>query len=126
MELCVNREKLKIDMDRDKYSLLESANALYLLAARRARTLVGYLFAFVLPHFHYKSSGEVALTDMYWVRPEERNGIGRKLFDRFESDMRKRGTVVQLVTSCKVSHDHTRFFELLGWQHTDNTLVRFL
>lgn len=111
-------------MDRERYEATEKAGMLYVLAARRDGRLVGYLLAFILPHFHYRSSGEVAATDMYWVQPEERNGVGLKLFVRFEEDMKQRG-VTQMVTSCKLSHDHTEFFKLLGWRHTDNTFVRF-
>jgi hypothetical protein len=125
-ELCVNPQKLKIDVDKERYEQLEKLNMLYVLTARRGKAgrLVGYIMAFILPHFHYKSSGEIASTDMYWVKPEERHGIGLKLFVRFEQDMKARG-VVQMLTSCKVHQDHSKFLKLLDWQHTDETFCKF-
>jgi hypothetical protein len=125
-ELCVNPEKLKIDIDKPRYAQLEALRMLYVLTARRGQAgrLIGYLMAFILPHFHYKSSGEVAATDMYWVNPKERTGVGLKLFLRFEEDMKARG-VVQIITSCKTHQDHSALLKLLDWQHTDNTFCKF-
>jgi hypothetical protein len=123
--LCVDPQRLRMDLDLERYGKLWEAGALYVLGARCNGKLLGYLIAFVLPHFHYKSAGNMGMTDMYWVDPQARRGVGLKLFARFERDMRKRG-VVQLVTSCKVHDDHTLFFESLDWRHTDNTFCKFL
>lgn len=123
--LCIDPEKLKLDPDYQRYAKLEELGALYLLVARRDGRMIGYIMVFILPHMHYKTSGEVAMTDMYWTDPKERNGVGLKLFVRFEADMRRRG-VTQMMTSCKTSEDHTKFLQLLDWKHTDNTLSKFV
>jgi hypothetical protein len=125
LELCVNREKLKIDLDKERYAQLEKLKMFYLVTARQDAKLVGYLMSFVMPHFHYKSSGEQAVTDMYWMHPDDRHGMGLKLFLRWERDMRARG-VTMMITSCKIAHDQTPFLKALDWVHTDNTLCKFL
>lgn len=114
-----------MDIDVPRYEGMERADILYLLTARAAGKIVGYLMAFVNPHFHYKSSGCMSFTDMYWTLPEFRNGTGLRLFLRWEKDMRDLG-VCQLITSTKLHQDHGRFLEKLGFVWTDKTLVKVL
>lgn len=124
-EIAVNQEKIVMDVDGERYAEMEKMNLLYLLSARAAGKMIGYLMAFVNPHFHYKSAGCMSFTDMYWVRPEFRNGTGLRLFVRWEADMRKLG-VCQLITSTKLHQDHSRLLEALGFVWTDKTLVKVL
>lgn len=125
MELAVSQDRIKIDIDYDRYAAMEQAGFMYILSARKAGKIVGYLMAFLMPHFHYKSSGVMALTDMFYVLPEHRNGVGANLFIEWEKDMRKLG-VVNMITSCKVHEDHTRLFELLGFKWTDKTFQKVI
>jgi ribosomal protein S18 acetylase RimI-like enzyme len=124
-ELALNQEKIPMDLDRERYETLEKAEMLFVLTVRDDEKIVGYLVAFPMSHPHYKSSGLFALTDMYWVAPEYRHGIGTKLFIEFEQRMRKRG-VVQIMTGCKRHQDHTALFEALGWTNSDLTFVKVL
>jgi hypothetical protein len=124
-ELAVNQERIVMDIDESRYAKMEELDMLYLLGARDGENLVGYLMAFLMPHFHYKSSGKMAVTDMYWVRPEYRNGLGLRMFVEFEKRMREL-KVVQMITSCKVHQDHSRLFELLGWTWTDKTFCKVI
>lgn len=124
-ELAVNQDKIVMDIDEPRYAGMEKMNLLYLLSARVSGRMVGYLMAFVMPHFHYKSAGCMSFTDMYYTLPQYRNGTGLKLALRWEKDMRERG-VCQLITSTKRHQDHTRFWELLGFVWTDNTLMKVL
>lgn len=124
-ELAVNQEKIVIDIDEPRYATMDEVGMLYILTARAGGRLVGYLMAFLMPHFHYKSAGTMAVTDMYFVLPEFRSGTGLRLFVEFERRMREL-KVVQMITSCKVHQDHSRLFELLGWTWTDKTFVKVI
>lgn len=124
-ELAVNQHAIKIDLDREKYSNLDKQDMLHVVTVRAGETLVGYAIAFLMPHMHYKSSGPMAMTDMYFVLPEFRNGAGLKLFREYERTLREKG-IRQAITSCKVHQDHQAFLEALGWTWTDKTFIKLL
>jgi len=124
-ELARFQEQIPMKCDRERYLALEKAGALLLLTARAGGTLVGYFVAFMFPHLHYAGSGVWGMTDMYFVRPEYRQGTGLKLFLAFEQALRDRGCV-QAVTSCKIHEDHSELLQKLGWQWTDKTFQKHL
>lgn len=125
-ELALNQDKIQMDLDADAYQRLEDAGRLFVLTARVDGKLVGYLVAFPVPnHLHYKSAGPMCLTDMYFVLPEWRNGVGVKLFTEFEKRMRTRG-VVQIMTGCKRHQDHSKLLEIIGWENSDLTFIKVL
>ena len=124
-ELAVFQDKYKPDVDYWRYLKMHELGIIDILAARVSGRLVGYVVAFLQVHLHYKSAGTMAYTDMYFVLPEFRKGVGLRLFVEFEKRMKAKG-VVQLMTSCKVEHDRTEFFEKLGWAHTDNTFAKYI
>lgn len=124
-ELALNQSKIPMDLDRDRYQMMEKSGILFVLTARLNGHLIGYLVAFPMTHPHYKSAGLMALTDMYYVMPKHRRGVGVKLFTEFERRMRKRGAV-QLMTGCKKHQDHTRMLEGMGWTNSDLTFVKVL
>lgn len=124
-ELAVNQGKIKMDLDEQKYQALEDAKILFVLTVRDHGYLIGYLVAFVMPHMHYKSAGLMALTDMYFIRPQSRRGCGARMFVEFEKRMKARG-VVQIMTGCKKHQDHTKLLHALGWKDTDITFIKVL
>lgn len=124
-ELALNQDPIPLDCDVEGYAALDNLGKLQILSARVDGKLVGYIMYFLHSHLHYKSTGLMALTDMYFVLPEYRRGTGLKLFREWERILKERG-IVQAITSCKVHEDHTEFFEKLGWTHSDNTFVKVL
>lgn len=124
-ELALNQDKIKMDLDAERYQKLEDLGMLFVLTVRQDQKLMGYLVAFLQAHPHYKSAGTMALTDMYWVSPDVRNGVGALLFIKFEKLMRERG-IVQIMTGCKRHQDHTKLLELLGWTNSDLTFLKVL
>lgn len=124
-ELAVNQEAYQIDCDEERFGKLAELGILQVFTARDGEKLVGYIMALIMPHLHYKSAGPMAITDMYYVLPEYRNGVGMRLFQFFERELRSK-KVVAAITSCKVHQDHTKFFKLMGWNHTDNTFIKLL
>lgn len=123
--LALNQDEIPIDIDEAHYAKLDELGILLIVTARVEGRLVGYYLSFLMPHFHYKSSGPMGMTDMYYVLPEFRNGTGMRLFAAWEQELKKRG-VKKAITSCKVHEDHSELFEMLGWTHSDNTFVKVL
>ena len=124
-ELALNQDVIKMDLDLERFRELERKDALFVLVARDAGKVIGYLLAFLLPHMHYKSAGLMALVDMYYILPEHRRGAGARLFLEFERLMRVRG-IVQMMCGCKVHQDHGALFEKLGWTWSDKTFIKVL
>ncbi len=124
-ELAIEQEHIKIDMDAELYELLEKQNALHVVTVRSAGKLVGYIIGFLRTHMHYKSSGLMALTDMYFILPEYRNGSGVRMFMEYERTLKARG-VVNAITSCKNHLDQTELLQKLGWTWTDKTFCKYL
>ncbi|MGD0511266.1 MAG: GNAT family N-acetyltransferase [Candidatus Micrarchaeaceae archaeon] len=125
-ELALDKDIIKHDMDEERYRHMESVDMLHIVTARADGILVGYIICFIVTHFHYKSSGFMALADMYYVLPAYRiGGCGAKLFIFMESSLRERG-VVRAHMSCKVHQDHQALFEHLGWEFTDKTFSKVL
>ena len=50
-ELAVSQDRITLDIDKPRYQAMEDAQMLYLLTARKGERLVGYLMAFLMPHF---------------------------------------------------------------------------
>jgi hypothetical protein len=124
-EIALDQELFKPDMDEPRYEAMQKAGSLHIVTARKESELIGYVICFVMPHFHYKSSGLVALADMYWVRPDCRNGCGVKLFVEMERTLKARG-VVRSHMSCNVHFDQQALFERLGWRFTEKTFGKLL
>ena len=121
-ELGVNKHHLEPIADESRYEQLEQFGILFVLAVRAEGKLVGYFTGFTMPHLHYLGAGPWTMTDMYWVKPEYRNGTGLKMFRAFKQIARERGCKFA-VTSCKVHQDHSVLFEALGAKWTDKTFI---
>lgn len=124
-ELALNQAEIPLSIDEEKYANLDRLGILLIVTARLDGRLVGYYLWFLMPHPHYASSGPMGLTDMYFVLPEYRKGVGTKLFVASELELRKRG-IVKAITSCKVHEDHTELLERLGWTFSDKTFCKLL
>lgn len=124
-ELALHQDEIPLSIDEEKYATLDAAGILLILTARYSGKLVGYYLWFLMPHPHYAAAGSMGLTDMYYVLPEYRAGVGARLFIASERELLKRG-IVKAITSCKVHEDHSEFLERLGWTFSDKTFVKLL
>jgi hypothetical protein len=126
-DLALDKLHFERDLDHEQYLVLEKMGRLHVVAARDGKTLVGYAVWFVMPHhLHYKSSGPVALADMYFIlRGYRKGGLGVRMFMESERGLRARG-VIRAHGSCKVHEDHTKLFEGMGWTLTDYTFSKLL
>ena len=125
-ELALDKLLFQRDLDHEKYFALEKQGMLHVVTARSHGDLIGYIICFVMPHMHYKSSGLVALADMYYLLREHRlGGLGVRMFREMERGLKERG-VIRAHMSCKKHEDHTRLFEAMGWDLTDYTFSKVL
>lgn len=125
-ELALDQEEIPMDLDYERYSNLGKMGMLYILTVRDNGILVGYIIMFLMPHFHYKSSGTMALADMYYLLPRFRKGpIGLRLFTELEGRLKLMG-ISRAHIGCKVHQDHQTMFETLGWKFTDKTFSKVL
>jgi GNAT superfamily N-acetyltransferase len=124
-EIAIDREKIKLSLDQERYQAMDDAGILLILTARVSGTLAGYYLAFLLPHVHYREAGLMAFTDIYFLAPEFRQGTrGIQLIEEAEKSLRAKG-VTKAYLSCKVHRDNTPLFERLGWKLTDKSFTKF-
>jgi len=125
-ELALDKLLFQRDLDHERYLKMDELGMVHVVTARDGGKLVGYIVCFVMPHFHYKSSGLTALADMYYLLREYRKGgLGARMFMEMERGLKARG-VIRAHMSCKVHEDHTRLFQAMGWTLTDYTFSKLL
>lgn len=124
-ELGLTKEDVPIDFDWERFFEQERKGKLHTVTVRKDGKLVGYHIAFLGSHPHYKSTLH-AMTDLYYLLPELRQGrTGLKLFKFAEEKLKELG-VVKIYTGCKVILDHTRLFEYLGYEFSDKQFIKIL
>lgn len=125
-ELALDKLLFTRDLDHEAYRALEDAGRLLVIAVRDEESLVGYAVWFVMPHhLHYKSSGSVALADMYFLRREYRNGAGVRMLKESECALKSLG-VIRAHASYKLHEPHGDLFAKMGWVATDTTVSKLL
>lgn len=125
-ELALDQLLFKPDLDHERYLKMDELGMMHVVTARDEEKLVGYIICFVMPHFHYKSSGLTALADMYYVlHPYRKGGLGARMFKEMERGLKARG-VIRAHMSCKAHEDHTKLFQAMGWKLTDFTFSKLL
>jgi GNAT superfamily N-acetyltransferase len=99
---------------------MDKIGILHLVTARKPDGyLVGFFLCLVVFHYHYKTGGLWALTDLYFTRPEHRKGgLGTKMIAFMETTLRAK-KVDMFVSSHKIAHDRSAIFKALGFQPRD-------
>lgn len=125
-DLSLDRDKIQLSVDEAQYERMDDLGILHIVTARKEDRLVGYFLAFLMTHPHYKDAGLMAVTDIYYLLPEERSGgLGLKLLAEVEKSLLARG-VTKAYLSCKIHQDHTKLFTHLGWKPSDITFTKLL
>lgn len=118
-------KEVPFDPDYARYGQLQATNGYAFMTCRKDARLVGCIGYFT--YYHIKHRGYfVAREDMYYLRPLHRQGrTGIDLFVRMEELLKSKG-VRRVITTTKVSQDHTKILEYLGYQHHQKDFTKLL
>lgn len=108
-----------LDPDKDGYVALQHSGKLKCFTLRLDGKLVGYFFAIVSAHLHYKST-LFAMEDIVYLKPELRGmGFGRSLLSFGEEELAKIGVKV-IVHHAKVAHPQlSQVLATMGYEQMD-------
>jgi hypothetical protein len=124
-EIALLKNKIEFAPDYDKYAALDAGGSLHVSTVRIDGALVGYHVAFLSHHPHYSQS-LMALTDIFYVVPEQRRGLmAFRFFQFIEAEMRKLG-VVKMIAGTKLHFDLSPLFDRLGWKATDVMYAKYI
>lgn len=125
-ELSLNQDKIPLDINYDLYVNADSQGIGHIVTVRDAAKLCGYIILAIMPHLHYKSSGPMAMLDVYYLLPEYRTGgVGTKLIMYAETTLRARG-VKKIYFSTKAHQDNSELLEALGFRLSDKVFTKLL
>ena len=124
-EIGQDKDVIPLDPDWDRYAALDASGHLAIVTVRKGGALIGYAFAIVDTHLHYRSTLFAAL-DLYFILPAHRGGrTALRLFQVLEAELKARG-VVKAVGNTKLAHDQGRLFAFLGWREAERLYVKTL
>jgi GNAT superfamily N-acetyltransferase len=93
-EIALYQNRVEFDPDWDFYYALERRRCLVALTVRSNGALVGYIFNFVGPHHHYRST-QWSNNDVFWLDPAYRAGaIGLRMFTEMDKLLASLGVKV--------------------------------
>lgn len=117
-ELALNQDQVPLDPQYEIYIENEHKGGLLFVALRDAGVMVGYYIGFIAPGLHYKTC-LTCITDIFYVRPDKRNGTaGIKMFRFVEKELKRRG-VNRWFTGSKVAHDASALFDYLKFERVE-------
>lgn len=129
-ELAVHKEAMPLDPDFERFRQLGDMGLFRVWAAMDGPTLVGYMGWFIQPHIHYRST-LTAVEDLFLLSASYRRGLtGYRFFATAIDALRELG-VKRVVLHTKTHFEQergglARFFERLGFEHTDDLYSRMI
>lgn len=118
-ELAHHKESIPLDMNWEVYTHLCKTGGLLIVTARDNSQLIGYYIGIVQAGLHYKST-ITCQTDMFYMKPEYRQGwTGYKMLKFARDTLTLRG-VTRWIVSHKVGSDLSSVFRRLGLNPIDN------
>jgi len=114
---------LRGDPDFDKMAMLEKLDLWHILTVRNNGKLIGYLWALLAPHLHYRNSGLMLIVDAYYIAPEYRRGTGVGLLKFMEAFACEK-KAIKIYLTCKVHRDQTKLFTALGYRLSDYAFIK--
>ena len=126
-ELALHQDSIPLNPDWEFYERLDNLGFLIPISARNeAGVLRGYAVYLMKEHPHYKTNSW-AISDMFWLDPEERNiGNGRLLFETVENELKRLGVSV-MHTTLKSSHPAAKYLlESMGHELVEYGLSKRL
>lgn len=124
-ELALNKDKVPLDPQYDIYLMRDARGEVLFVTLRELGELIGYFVGFVAPGLHYKTCLTLTM-DIFYVRPDKRNGTaGIKLFRAVEKEAKRRGVQRWFVGS-KTHADASVLFEYLGFQKVETYYSKWI
>lgn len=125
LEVGSDHDLVPLDVDEGAYLHLHRIGELSVLTVRRDGEIVGYHISIVRPHIRYRTT-LVAITDVYYVRPDARRGmVGVNIFREAEKALVQRG-VRKLFTGTKKSLDMSPILERLGYREAETVHTKII
>lgn len=124
-ELTLNKEVVKLNVDWQKYRMMEQCGVLMALGAWENNTLIGYTVFFLAPHMHYQDI-KMAKNDVLFLTKEKRKGsTGIRLIKESERVLKEKG-VTKVVWHCKYGTVAGKVLEKLGYVNEEYSLGKIL
>jgi GNAT superfamily N-acetyltransferase len=125
-EIAWKQDKIKLEVDFDKYRKLEKGGVLRIYTAREDGVLIGYAFFILSQNLHYKSLKQ-AQNDICYVCPAKRGAnVGKHLLRDFaETELRAEGVKV-INLHIKTSYNWQKLAERWGYEHTEVNMQKWI
>jgi len=108
------KDKIKLNVDEEKYLLMEARGGADCYTLRDNGKLVGYMIILSSTHLHYKDS-IFSSVDVLFIHPDYRNGLYAIRFMKYvEKAVKDKGASV-MTYHIKTFHDYPAIFERLGF-----------
>lgn len=126
LEVGTDRDKIKLNVDFEKFFALERLRVLASFSARLDEALIGYAVFICSPHLHYKDH-VVAFADIIFVSAEYRKttGAGLGLIRFAERTLRSQG-VSKVVYHMKLDHDFMPVLHKCGYEDRERMAEKLL
>jgi hypothetical protein len=124
-EVALDKEAVPLAPDWMGYKELERLGMLHIMTARADGKLIGYYFAFVRPHLHYRHT-QHAWSDIFIILPEYRKGLtGYRLFVETEKMLKSLGVRKSYVVT-KVHIPLKMLMKRLGYRFIERVYSKLL
>ena len=124
-DVAFDKDKFPLDLDLDKYKVLDETDLLFIVTVRDKAKLIGYYMGIATPHLHYKSSLTL-YTDMFYILKEHRKGLtGYNLFKAVEKEAKKKG-IERIYLGCTTRVDVSPIFKRLGYNKIETNFSKVI
>lgn len=124
-EIALNKEKIRLNPDWERYHCLEDEGLLKIFTAREEGKLVGYFVVVASKGLHYKDH-VFAVNDIIYLHPDYRKGrTGIKLIQFAEKCLQQDGVSV-LTINTKVHRPFDKLMEFLGFGLIERVYSKYI
>ncbi len=124
-EIALDKGKVPLEPDWDKYRLLDQAGVLNLTTARDGTRLVGYALYILANNLHYRTL-KVADSDVFFLAKAYRQGCtGLGLLKAAEANLIAAGTD-KIINRLKLHYDVGAIFERLGYRPIERVYAKLV
>lgn len=124
-EVALNKDKIKLNPDYERYLALDKAGALHTVIARDNDKLIGYYISFISYHIHY-ADNIYAMNDVIYIDPSYRKGtVAYRLLKFAEMKLKELGVDVMML-HMKTEHPFDRLCEGVGMKKVESIYSKYI